>query len=299
MDASPRLLTRRGFLTASAAILVSSRVWAESGVKVPAIGTCGSIDQAVKGRAAGLSFIEVGLVPNCAPSVPEEAFQKWLGEVRAAVLPASRANVFFPGDIKLVGPKRDLGKVRDYANGCLARAVKAGVKIVTLGSGGARSMPEGTSVPEAVAQFTESCREIAKVAKKHGITVAVEPLNKGECNFLNRLSEVCEVVDAVNSPNLGATADIYHMRREKEGADALLAAGKRVRHCHIAEDKDRRAPGGAGDDFTDYFAALQTFGYEGGISIECTWTEVDAELPVAVAEISKQWLRAANKKSHG
>lgn len=299
MDASPRHLTRRGFLAAGAAILVSSRAWGESGVKAPPIGTCGSIDQAVKGREAGLSFIEVGLAPNCAPSVPEEAFQKWLAEVRAAVLPASRANVFFPGDIKLVGPKRDLAKVREYADGCLARAVKAGVKIVTLGSGGARNAPKGTPIPEAVKQFTECSREIAKIAEKHGITIAVEPLNKGECNVLNRLSEVCEVVDAVNSPNLGATADIYHMRREKEGADALLAAGKRVRHCHIAEDKDRRAPGGAGDDFSDYFAALQSFGYGGGISIECTWTDMDAELPVAVAEISKQWLRAANKESHG
>lgn len=274
-------------------MILAGRSRAASSPTLPSLGLCGSVDQAPMGRDAGIAFIEINLKSKCAPTVPEAEFEKWRAEVRGAALPVSHANGFFPGEIKLVGPQLDLSQVRDYAEASLARVAKAGVTIVTLGSGSSREAPEGTSVPRAVEQFAECGREIAAIARRHGVTVAVEPLNRKETNVLNRLAEVCAVVDAVNAPNFGATADIYHMCLENEGPEALEAAGARVRHCHIAESRGRRPPGSAGDDFTAYFRALQSIRYAGAISFECGWRDRAAELPKAVAEVSRQWRAAA------
>jgi sugar phosphate isomerase/epimerase len=293
-DSPPSRLTRRRFLAAGlATMFLTGRGRATSPLAPPLLGLCGSIEQSTMGGDAGLSFIEINLKSTCAPEVTEAEFEKWRAVVRNAALPASHANGFFPGELKLVGPQRDLSKIRDYAEASLARAAKAGVKIVTLGSGGSRQAPEGTSVAQAVEQFTECGREIAAIARRHGLTIAVEPLNRKETNVLNRLADVCAVVDAVNAPNFGATADIYHMLVEREGAEALEAAGARVRHCHLAEDEGRRPPGTAGEDFTAYFRALASIHYTGAISLECRWKDQSAELPGAVAEVTRQWRRAA------
>jgi sugar phosphate isomerase/epimerase len=45
---------------------------------------------------------------------------------------------------------------------------------------------------------------MALVAQRHGITVAIESLNRTETNFLNTLAEVTEVVRNVNHPNFGS-----------------------------------------------------------------------------------------------
>lgn len=298
----PSGLTRRRFLAASLATLALARPARSAPVfPVPALGLCGSIEEAPAGRNAGLGFIEIPLNSTCALTVPEAEFEEWRMAVKEAALPASRANLLFPGDLKVVGPSRDLPRLQDYADACLARAARVGVRIVTWGSGESRRAPEGTSAGRAVEQFTECAREIAAIAGRHGLTIAVEPLNRSETNVLNRLADVCAVVDAINAPNFGATADLYHMRREKEGAEVLVAAGARVRHCHIAEDVDRLGPGNAGDDFSPYFGALKAVGYSGAISFECLWRDFGRELPVAVAEISRQWRESAepNPSSHG
>jgi sugar phosphate isomerase/epimerase len=43
-----------------------------------------------------------------------------------------------------------------------------------------------------------------------------------------------------------------------------------------------------GDDFTPYFKALRQIGYEGRISIECGWSDVASQLPVAFHVMKEQ-----------
>ena len=92
--------------------------------------------------------------------------------------------------------------------------------------------------------------------------------------------------DAV--PNVGITADLFHMLREGESADALRNAGSLIRHVHIAERDNRTPPGEAGDDFRPYFGALRDIGYDGLVSIECRWRDLEQQLPQAVQTIRRQ-----------
>jgi sugar phosphate isomerase/epimerase len=57
---------------------------------------------------------------------------------------------------------------------------------------------------------------MAPMAEKYGVTIAVEPLNSGETNFINSLAEGVEIVDAVKSPRMKLLCDIYHMLKEDE-----------------------------------------------------------------------------------
>jgi sugar phosphate isomerase/epimerase len=43
-----------------------------------------------------------------------------------------------------------------------------------------------------------------------------------------------------------------------------------------------------GDDFTSYFRALKQIRYQGRLSLECRWSDVAAQMPVAVQVIQEQ-----------
>jgi sugar phosphate isomerase/epimerase len=131
------------------------------------------------------------------------------------------------------------------------------------------------------------------VARAHGIFVVIEPLHRGECNFINSVSEGAEIVREVNDPHIRLLADIYHMLREDEGPASIASAGPLIGHCHIAEKDGRTPPGVHGDDFTPYLDALRRIGYTGGISIECRWNNLGYELPVAVETLEVQIARIA------
>ncbi|GAB3013147.1 hypothetical protein GCM10027051_15540 [Niabella terrae] len=66
--------------------------------------------------------------------------------------------------------------------------------------------------------------------------------------------------------------------------------------CDIGEKATRSAPGVAGDDFTPYFRAFQKINYKGRIALECRFTDLNRELPLARRRIREQW--AAARKLH-
>ena len=86
-----------------------------------------------------------------------------------------------------------------------------GLKVMVLGSGTARNIPEGFSRDEAVKQFTELCRQLAKVAEQYNVVIAIEPLQHSETNFINTVSEGADIARAVNNSHLGVLADFFHM----------------------------------------------------------------------------------------
>lgn len=126
------------------------------------------------------------------------------------------------------------------------------------------------------------------MAGRYGVTIALEPLNSAETNFINNLKEGSTLVEAVNHPNFRLLADIYHLLREGETPEAIEACCKHLHHCHIAEKEQRTPPGVSGDDFRPFLRALKTIDYRGRMSIECRWQNIKDELPAAVAFLKKQ-----------
>lgn len=251
------------------------------------IGMCG-LNRAAESVACGLDYLEAGVSTFL---VPEASDSVWAAQKQAADtlgLPIYSANGFYPRDIKIVGPEADLERAGRYAETAIRRAAEVGMKILVLGSSRSRSIPEGFPREEAEAQFLSLLKGMAPVAEECGVIVAIEPLQTSETNFINRVSEGAEMARKAESPNICVIADLFHMARVGEGPEGILGAADKLVHCHIAEVRDRTAPGVDGDDFTPYLKALKDIRYTGGISFEGKWTDVSKELPVAVKTLKEQ-----------
>lgn len=288
MKTTATTITRRQFITAATAGM-SLPGWlpasAESAASIE-LGVCTSLKKAAVLKAAGFQFVEENVGSVLVPKAPDEEFEKKLADIKAAPLPIRSCTGFLPGDLKVVGPDVPMDALMKHAETVFRRAQKAGIGRIVFGSGGSRRVPDGFDTAKAKAQFTDYCRRIAPLAQAHKVIVVIESLNKGECNFINRVDEALAIADAVNHSGVQVHVDIYHMMREEEGPESILKSGAKVMHCHIAEKAKRTAPGVDGDDFRAYLKALKAIGYRGGLSIEGKWK--DDQLPKACSILREQ-----------
>ena len=116
------------------------------------------------------------------------------------------------------------------------------------------------------------CAEVHKQAALYaataGITLAVEPLNRFECYFLNTMEQATELARLVDEPNYGYLFDTFHTNIEENDVPALI--GKTIHaitHVHITEN-NRGVPGAGHIDFQSVFSALKKAGYDGWMTIE-------------------------------
>ena len=252
------------------------------------IGVCSNPDEWELITANKYAFIEANALSFLIPREEDATFEKHLAIAKKTATPIYSTNVLFPGDIRLTGEGVDTAAIARHVEVAMRRAEQTGIKIVALGSGGARQVPDGFPYKEARKQFIEVCRVMGNIAQRHGITITVEPLNSGENNFINTVAEGLAIVKEVDHPNVRLLADIFHMMREGESPESIVLAGDYLRHCHIAEKESRTPPGVAGDDFTPYLKALKQISYKGNIAIECRWEDWEKELPIAIAELKRQ-----------
>ncbi len=283
--------TRREFLTqtvAGAAALSLGRSVHAAEPKI-LFGACQGPDKHTLMKGAGYDFIELGVGSLLVPSAPDAEFDAKVGKMGDLSLPIRSAAGFFPSDLKLVGPDVKEEAILKHADTCFRRAKKVGMPFIVLGSGGARKIPDGFDPAKAREQFVDICKKMGPLAGPHGVTVVLEPLNKGETNFFNSVAEGVGLVDDIAHPSIQLLADIYHMLRENEGPESILKAGARLRHCHIAEKESRTSPGTKGDDFRPYFKALKAIGYQGGVSVEGKWGKnLEEDLPRALKTMKDQ-----------
>lgn len=288
MNPTQTTFSRRSFLVSAASVAALrcfSSSAADTGCSIE-FGVCTSLKKAAVLKQAGFQFVEENVGSVLVPKAGDEEFGKKLAEIQAAPLPIRSCTGFLPGDLKVVGPEVPMDALMKHAEIVFRRAGKAGVGRIVFGSGGSRRIPDGFDAAKAREQFTDYCRRIAPLAQAHKVIVVIESLNKGECNFINRVSEALAIADAVNHPGVQVHADIYHMMREDERPESILKSGAKVKHCHIAEKAKRTAPGVDGDDFRAYFKALKAIGYRGGVSIEGKWK--DDQLPKACSVLQEQ-----------
>jgi sugar phosphate isomerase/epimerase len=259
----------------------------------PRIGVCTSVTNAPTAARAGCDYIEEGVRSFLVPDRPEADFRVQLRLLETAPLPVAACNSFLPGELKSVGPEARHDDILAYAGTAFRRARETGVKVIVFGSSGSRAIPDGFDRGQALRQFLALLRRLGPLAREHGVIAAVEPLNRGECNFINTVAEGAAIVREADDPGVRLLADIYHMLREDEGPESIVAAGALLVHCHIAEEEGRVAPGVHGEDFTPYLDALRQIGYRGGVSFEGRWTDLAKELPAAVTTLRAQIARVA------
>ena len=245
------------------------------------IGICASVTDAPALAAAGADFVEEIITRFLVPEGPAFTAPK-------TAIPILAANVFFPPTLKCVGPVVETARLVRYADTAFRRAQEAGIQTIVFGSGGSRNIPEGFSKSKAEEQFVALLKKIAPLARRSGITIVIEPLNKKACNFILSVREADELARACNHPNVRVLADIYHMLHDGQTPDDILRYGSWLRHVHIAELEGHAAPGVHGEDFRAFFRALKKVSYTGPVSMECNWGDLATEAGLAVTELRRQ-----------
>ena len=251
------------------------------------LGICGT-GHAEAAKAAGLDYLEANVTGFLMPENSDEEFAANKALAATITPPIYSANGFFPGDIKIVGPEADIERAVKYSRTALRRASEIGIKILVLGSSGSRSIPDGFSREEARKQFIDFLKRIAPDAEKNGVIVAIEPLQTEETNFINTVPEGAQIARETGSEYIAVIADLFHMSRMKEPPEDIINSADKLVHCHIAEVEERTAPGVKGDDFTPYLKALKSIKYDGRMSFECSWQDIDTQLPKAIQTMREQ-----------
>ncbi|NIJ55236.1 sugar phosphate isomerase/epimerase family protein [Dyadobacter arcticus] len=241
-------------------------------------------------KESGCTYIEESVAGFLIPPDGDEQYEKNLRQLKSENFPIKSYVILLPGSLKTLGPDANHEAILQRTELVLKRAKECGSQYVVFGSGTSRIIPDGFDRAVAKAQHIELTKKMAPLAEKYGVTIAVEPLNRGETNFINSLSEGVEIVDAVKSPSIKLLCDIYHMLKEDEPATEIVKYGKHIVHCHIAEKESRTPPGVKGDDFRPYLSALKKINYKGGLSIECfVYTDFEKEAKRGI-EVLKQQL---------
>lgn len=260
----------------------------------PLFGVCTSnLDEIPFLKELGYDYFEASVAEAMQPDLPDAEWKARKEAILAAPLPLRACNGFLPGRFRLTGPNADHAPALDYAVTACRRADELGCPFIVFGSGGARNVPcvfgpdatQGYDIEGGRDQFAAFCAALAAHIADCAVTVVIEPLRPGESNIIQYVWQGLQVVDEVKSPRIRQLADIYHMMRGREGAESLVLAGPKLRHCHIAASKGRLFPGAYDDisEFIPYFDALKMIGYEGGISCECGWKRPNEETPRAEA----------------
>jgi sugar phosphate isomerase/epimerase len=240
------------------------------------LGVCAPIEKAAEIRDAGFDFIEC-TVTSLKGEKSDDEVRDIMEQYRNSPLPVEAFNILLPGDLKVVGEAVDYDRVRRYIAKSMERVQAVGGKIVVFGSGKARSVPEGFDQGKAEEQLEKFLHLLADVTDNSGITIVIEPLNRGESNIINSVPEGYDLAKRVNRPSIRALADFYHMELENEPLDNIVSCGDLIKHIHVA-DSGRLAPGTGEYPYSRFVECVRKAGYEGRVSIECKWQDFSAEV---------------------
>lgn len=121
---------------------------------------------------------------------------------------------------------------------------------------------------DELAWCVELHKQAAQYARRSGVAISIEPLNRFECYVLNTMEQAASLVRRVNEPNFGYLFDTFHTNIEEDHPLELIPATiAEINHVHISEN-NRGVPGAGHIDFDAVFRALKSAGWDGWLTIE-------------------------------
>lgn len=152
---------------------------------------------------------------------------------------------------------KDMVRMVRELDGCEVTIVPSQVgKVVAMAS------PE-----EEWAWCVQGLKEVYAYSEAEGITLALEPLNRFETNFLNRGEQAVALAEAVG-PNCGVCLDAFHINIEEADLfQAISDVGKKLVDFHIA-DNNRMAAGQGDYNWTKVIKTLDDAGYKNALTVE-------------------------------
>lgn len=197
-------------------------------------------------------------------------------------------NNFFPPSLKLTGPLADRNKIRQYYREAMQLAKSLGAETIVFGSPGAKSYPQGFSKAKAMEQLLNLTEEVNQEAERIGITIAIEPIRRPECNLINTFLEGVELAKRVNGGATKVLVDYYHMTWEQEPIEHLRQYGEWLTHVHFAcpylpGEGERNIPLDFSEwKYGEFVDTLHKIGYQGTVSIEAYSKNFDEHAEAAI-----------------
>lgn len=239
------------------------------------LGCCIGPDKIETVRDIGYDYVDLR-VGEVKPESPESEFEAVSEIISSSGIIPEAWNCLLPGDMKPVGPEVDSYRIERYLRTAFERIGELGGEIVCFGSGAARMVPEGFPADEAHDQLTRFLKLAGQVAGAHGITIAVEPLNRNQTNSINKIAQAVELVREVDHPFVKVLIDLFHMMFEAEPFSAIAEAAGLIAHAHVS-DTGMLYPGSGSYPTREFIQALKAADYDGRLSVECSWSDFDLE----------------------
>ena len=199
-------------------------------------GVCMGIDEPERVKLikdAGFDYIECGFCNLSRGS--DEMFEKFKAALEENGIKCEAANGFFPKDMPIIGERFDKERFVSYITKGFERGKQTGLQTVVFGSGKARALPENVSFADGFNQLGLFLKDtVSPLAEKYGITVAIEPLRKNECNMINSVTEGAALAVLSGRENIADLADIYHMLGAGDTFDSVRFLKGILRHAHIS-----------------------------------------------------------------
>lgn len=211
----------------------------------------------------GYDFIESGLSLLHAEYTDADV-RAFADYTHSLGLPIVSTNGMFPGYIKLIGKEVDRPLIENYLHEAFSRIEPLHTEVCVLGSAAARTVADGYDKDRAYAEFAETVGDIiAPIVESYGKVLAIEPLNRNECNIVNTVAESMRVVRAVGKPSVRTLIDFYHVGCNGENVESFIEYGTYIEHVHIASAKNaRRYPKPFdGENYRGFFDVLRKANY--------------------------------------
>jgi D-psicose/D-tagatose/L-ribulose 3-epimerase len=173
-------------------------------------------------------------------------------------------------DLSLISDDADVRrKTITHLKDCAKAASEAGAKLI---AGPLYSpvgyLPGRRRTTDEWKRAVEGYQSVASTFAAHGVTMAIEPLNRFETYFLNTAADAAELCDQVNHPSIGILFDTFHANiEEKNIADGYRTVARHLKHVHTCEN-DRGIPGTGHVEWKSVFEALAEIKYDGWLTIE-------------------------------
>lgn len=127
---------------------------------------------------------------------------------------------------------------------------------------------DGATRQEALDWLREGLDELGDHARRGGVPLLFEPINRYETNVCSTIEAGVDLLATLSTDNVRLLADLFHMNLEEvDVAAALRAGGSAIGHVHFV-DSNRRPVGCGHLDVRAAVAALKDIGYEGYLSAE-------------------------------
>ncbi|WP_157976380.1 sugar phosphate isomerase/epimerase family protein [Parahaliea mediterranea] len=110
--------------------------------------------------------------------------------------------------------------------------------------------------------------EAGQMAADHGVTLAIEPLNRFETDLINTAAQVKQLIRDIGLPSVRIHLDTFHMHIEEQSVyDAICLAGEDLVYLDASESH-RGTPGLGQVHWSDVASALRDINYQGDCVIE-------------------------------